>query len=62
MRAPEDPRISALQGGEYVNDAALKKLATTGEFEPELAEAFGIACNYETAAVIEAFRERRPVA
>ena len=21
MRAPEDPRISALQGGEYVNEA-----------------------------------------
>lgn len=45
-----------------LTDAALKKLATTGEFDPELAEAFGIACNYETAAVIEAFRERRPVA
>lgn len=41
---------------------ALGKLATTGEFDDELAEAFGIACNYETAAVIEAFRERRPVA
>lgn len=45
-----------------LTDEALKKLATTGEFSDELAEAFGIACNYETAAVIEAFRERRPVA
>ena len=26
MRAPEDPRISALQGGEYVKVAALTKM------------------------------------
>lgn len=41
---------------------AMEKLATTGQFTNELAEAFGIACNYETAAVVEAFRERRPIA
>lgn len=56
-------RISAVFRNRMgLTDEALKKLATQGEFTPELAEAFGIACNYETEAVIEAFRERRPVA
>ena len=41
-----------------LTDEALKLLATTGEFEEELAEAFGIACNYQKAAVIEAFQKR----
>ena len=45
-----------------LTDAALKKLATKGEFTDELAEAFGIACNYRKEAVIEAFTNRAPVA
>lgn len=44
-----------------LTDAALKKLAIKGEFTDELAEAFGIACNYRKEAVIEAFNKRTPV-
>ncbi len=44
-----------------LTDEALKLLATTGEFEEELAEAFGIACNYQKAAVIEAFTKRTAI-
>lgn len=45
-----------------LTDEALRKLATKGEFTDELAEAFGIACNYKKEAVIEAFSKREPVA
>lgn len=45
-----------------LTDAALRKLATKGEFTDELAEAFGIACNYKKEAVIEAFSNRVPIA
>lgn len=45
-----------------LSDEALERLAMTGEFDNELAEAFGIACNYDTEAVIEAFRKREPIA
>lgn len=44
-----------------LTDEALKRLATTGEFDEELAEAFGIACNFDTQAVIEAFNKRVPI-
>jgi transcriptional regulator with XRE-family HTH domain len=44
-----------------LTDDALRKLATDGEFTEELAEAFGIACNYRKEAVIEAFSHRAPV-
>jgi hypothetical protein len=44
-----------------LTDAALKRLAVDGEFSDELAEAFGIACNYKKEAVIEAFSKRQPV-
>jgi len=44
-----------------LTDAALKRLAVAGEFNDELAEAFGIACNYKKEAVIEAFSKRAPV-
>lgn len=44
-----------------LTDAALKRLAVDGEFSDELAEAFGIACNYRKEAVIEAFSKRQPV-
>ena len=45
-----------------LTDEALRTLATSGEFDEELAEAFGIACNYEKDAVIEAFSKRVPIA
>lgn len=45
-----------------LSDEVLERLAVSGEFDEELAEAFGIACNYDTAAVIEAFRKREPIA
>lgn len=45
-----------------LTDAALRQLATKGEFTEELAEAFGIACNYKKEAVLEAFSKREPVA
>jgi transcriptional regulator with XRE-family HTH domain len=45
-----------------LTDEALKRLAATGEFDEDLAEAFGIACNYDTQAVIEAFQQRQPIA
>lgn len=45
-----------------LGDEALERLAVSGEFDEELAEAFGIACNYETEAVIEAFRKREAIA
>ena len=45
-----------------LTDAALKDLAIEGRFTDELAEAFGIACNYKKDAVIEAFSKREPVA
>lgn len=45
-----------------LTDGALKRLAVEGVFDEELAEAFGIACNYETKAVVEAFKRRRPIA
>lgn len=45
-----------------LTDEALRKLATKGEFTDELAEAFGIACNYKKEAVLEAFSKRMPVA
>lgn len=44
-----------------LTDAALKKLATTGEFDDELAEAFSVACNYELPAVLEAFKNRQSI-
>lgn len=40
---------------------ALERLAVTGEFDDELAEAFSIACNYEFEAVVEAFKQQRPI-
>lgn len=40
---------------------ALERLAVTGEFDDELAEAFSIACNYEFEAVVEAFKRQRPI-
>lgn len=45
-----------------LTDEALKRLAEAGEFDEELAEAFSIACNYELEAVLEAFRNREPIA
>jgi transcriptional regulator with XRE-family HTH domain len=45
-----------------LTDEALKRLATSGEFDEELAEAFSVACNYELGAVLEAFQNRRPIA
>ena len=45
-----------------LTDEALKRLATTGEFDEDLAEAFSVACNYELPAVLEAFRNRKPIA
>ena len=45
-----------------LTDEALKRLAEDGEFDDELAEAFSIACNYELEAVLEAFRNREPIA
>lgn len=45
-----------------LTNEALTALATRGEFTDDLAEAFGIACNYEKDAVIEAFSKREPIA
>lgn len=45
-----------------LTDEALKRLAHSGDFDEELAEAFSVACNYELPAVLEAFRNRAPVA
>jgi transcriptional regulator with XRE-family HTH domain len=44
-----------------LTDEALKRLAHSGDFDEELAEAFSVACNYELPAVLEAFRNRAPV-
>jgi transcriptional regulator with XRE-family HTH domain len=45
-----------------LSDEVLERLAVSGEFDEEVAEAFGIACNYDTEAVIEAFRKREAIA
>lgn len=44
-----------------LTEEALERLATTGEFDDELVEAFSVAANYEEDAVREAFRTRTPV-
>ena len=45
-----------------LSDEVLERLAVSGEFDEEVAEAFGIACNYDTEAVIEAFSKREAIA
>lgn len=45
-----------------LTDEALRDLAQRGQYTEELAEAFGIACNYKKEAVLEAFSKREPVA
>lgn len=45
-----------------LTDERLRALAETGDFDEDLAEAFSVACNYELPAVLEAFRERQPIA
>lgn len=44
-----------------LTDEVLKRLATTGEFDEDLVEAFSIACNYEIDAVREAFANKEPI-
>lgn len=44
-----------------LTDEALEKLATTGEFDEALVEAFSVAVNLEEDAVREAFRTRTAV-
>jgi len=44
-----------------LTDEVLKRLATTGEFDEDLVEAFSIACNYELDAVRDAFEKRQPI-
>ena len=41
-----------------LSDGALERLATTGEFDDELVEAFSVATNLEEASVREAFTRR----
>lgn len=61
-QALEDEGISvALRQRMGLSDEALERLATTGEFDDELVEAFSVATNFEEDAVREAFMARRPV-
>lgn len=45
-----------------LTDDALERLATSGEFDDDLVEAFSVAANLDEAAVREAFRTRTSVA
>lgn len=44
-----------------LGDEVMERLATTGEFDDELVEAFSVAVNLEEAAVRKAFQNRAPV-
>jgi transcriptional regulator with XRE-family HTH domain len=52
---------AALRQRMGLTDEALELLATTGEFDDELVEAFSVAANLDEAAVREAFSSRSPV-
>lgn len=45
-----------------LGDEAMERLATSGEFDDELVEAFSVAVNLEEEAVRAAFTRRKPVA
>lgn len=62
MQELEEAKVSrALRERMGLGDEALERLATTGEFDDDLVEAFSVAVNLEEEAVRQAFLTRTPV-
>ena len=62
LQTLKDAEISdALRERMGLGDDVMEKLATTGEFDDALVEAFRVATNLEEASVREAFSRRVPV-